>query len=64
MKKFLTIMAVLTSVATPALAQSSTNQIERSVPTYTGQTYQQMLAHERSDWSPFGPGDGYAGGAD
>jgi hypothetical protein len=42
MRKFLTIMAVLAAVATPALAQSSANrnavvkhrtQIERSVPT-------------------------------
>ena len=42
MKKFLTVMAVLTAAATPALAQSSANrravvkhrtQIERSVPT-------------------------------
>ena len=42
MKKFLTIMALLTAAATPALAQSTANrdaaiknrtQIERSVPT-------------------------------
>jgi hypothetical protein len=40
MTKFLTIMAVLTAVATPALAQSSANrvvkdrtQIEQTVPT-------------------------------
>ena len=41
MKKFLTIMAVLTAVATPALAQSSANrdavvkhrtQIEQNIP--------------------------------
>jgi hypothetical protein len=61
MKKFLTVMALLTVVATPALAQSSANgnavvknraQIERSLPT-SGQ----------SDWVPFGPGDTYGGGA-
>jgi hypothetical protein len=57
MKKLLTIMALLTVVATPALAQSPANgknraQIERSVPT-SGQ----------SDWVPFGPGDTYGGGA-
>jgi hypothetical protein len=61
MKKFLTIMAVLTSVATPALAQSANQstavnhraQTERSVPTQGQSTY-----------SPFGPGDTYGGGAD
>jgi hypothetical protein len=62
MTKFLTIMAVLTSVATPALAQSYTHrnaavrhqtQIEQSVPTSGQSTY-----------SPFGPGDTYGGGAD
>ena len=61
MKKFLTILAVLTAAATPALAQSTANghaavkhrtQIERSLPT-SGQ----------SDWTPFGPGDTYGGGA-
>jgi hypothetical protein len=61
MKKFLTIMAVLTAAATPALAQSTANrnaavkdraQVERTVQT-----------HGQSEWSPFGPGDTYGGGA-
>jgi hypothetical protein len=61
MKRLLTTVAVLAAVATPALAQSSANrnaavkeptQIERSVPT-----------NGQSNYSPFGPGDTYGGGA-
>lgn len=40
MTKFLTIMAVLTAVATPALAQTSANQ--RAVAKYRTQTEQSI----------------------
>jgi hypothetical protein len=61
MKRLLTTIAVLAAVATPALAQSSAERnaaareralIERSVP-----------ANGQSNYSPFGPGDIYGGGA-
>jgi hypothetical protein len=62
MKKLLTIMAVLTVVATPALAQSSANR--NAAVNHRAQTERTVPTQGPSNYSPFGPGDTYGGGAD